>query len=71
MASSFTSASTRSAVRLDGDEYVVEFAGRDELRGDRLLVATGRRARVDDIGLDTIGVEPEAPAGSRSMGTCA
>ena len=47
-----------TAVRLDGDEYVVEFAGRDDLRGERLLVATGRRARVDDIGLDTIGVEP-------------
>ena len=47
-----------AAVRRDGDEYVVEFAGRDDLRGDRLLVATGRRARVDDIGLDSIGVDP-------------
>jgi pyruvate/2-oxoglutarate dehydrogenase complex dihydrolipoamide dehydrogenase (E3) component len=47
-----------SGVRRDGDEYVVEFAGRAELRGDRLLVATGRRARVDDLGLDTVGVEP-------------
>jgi pyruvate/2-oxoglutarate dehydrogenase complex dihydrolipoamide dehydrogenase (E3) component len=37
---------------------VVEFAGRDDLRGERLLVATGRSARVEDIGLDTIGVEP-------------
>jgi pyruvate/2-oxoglutarate dehydrogenase complex dihydrolipoamide dehydrogenase (E3) component len=47
-----------SGVRREGDEYVLEFAGRDELRGDRLLVATGRRARVDDLGLDTVGVEP-------------
>jgi pyruvate/2-oxoglutarate dehydrogenase complex dihydrolipoamide dehydrogenase (E3) component len=47
-----------TGVRRDGDEYVVEFAGRDELRGDRLLVATGRRARVDGLGLDTVGVEP-------------
>ena len=47
-----------TGVRRDGDEYVVEFAGRAELRGDRLLVATGRRARVDDLGLDTVGVEP-------------
>jgi pyruvate/2-oxoglutarate dehydrogenase complex dihydrolipoamide dehydrogenase (E3) component len=47
-----------TGVRRDGDEYVVEFAGRDELRGERLLVATGRRARVDDLGLDTVGVEP-------------
>jgi pyruvate/2-oxoglutarate dehydrogenase complex dihydrolipoamide dehydrogenase (E3) component len=47
-----------TGVRRDGDEYVVEFAGRDDLRGDRLLVATGRRARVDDLGLETVGVEP-------------
>jgi pyruvate/2-oxoglutarate dehydrogenase complex dihydrolipoamide dehydrogenase (E3) component len=47
-----------AGVRRDGDEYVLEFAGRDDLRGDRLLVATGRRARVDDLGLETVGVEP-------------
>jgi pyruvate/2-oxoglutarate dehydrogenase complex dihydrolipoamide dehydrogenase (E3) component len=47
-----------TGVRREADEYVVEFAERDELRGDRLLVATGRRARVDDLGLDTVGVEP-------------
>jgi pyruvate/2-oxoglutarate dehydrogenase complex dihydrolipoamide dehydrogenase (E3) component len=47
-----------SGVRREGDDYVLEFAGRDELRGDRLLVATGRRPRVDDLGLETVGVEP-------------
>jgi pyruvate/2-oxoglutarate dehydrogenase complex dihydrolipoamide dehydrogenase (E3) component len=47
-----------SGVRRDGDEYVIEFDGRPELRGDRLLVATGRRPRVDDLGLDSVGVEP-------------
>ena len=47
-----------SGVRREGDEYVVEFAERDELRGDRLLVATGRRPRVEDLGLETVGVEP-------------
>jgi len=46
-----------SGVRRDDEEYVVEFEGREELRGDRLLVATGRRARVDDLGLETVGVE--------------
>ena len=30
-----------------------------ELRGDRLLVATGRRPRVDDIGLETVGIEAD------------
>jgi pyruvate/2-oxoglutarate dehydrogenase complex dihydrolipoamide dehydrogenase (E3) component len=37
---------------------VLEFEGRDDLRGDRLLVCTGRRARVDDLGLESVGVEP-------------
>jgi pyruvate/2-oxoglutarate dehydrogenase complex dihydrolipoamide dehydrogenase (E3) component len=47
-----------SAVRREDGEYVLEFPERDVLRGDRLLVATGRRARVHDIGLDTVGIEP-------------
>jgi pyruvate/2-oxoglutarate dehydrogenase complex dihydrolipoamide dehydrogenase (E3) component len=45
-----------NAARRDGDEYVLEFDGRNELRGDRLLVATGRRPRVEGIGLETVGV---------------
>ena len=47
-----------SGVRRDGEDYVLEFAERDELRGDRLLVATGRRARAADLGLETVGIEP-------------
>ncbi len=46
-----------AAARRDGDEYILEFDGRADLRGDRLLVATGRRPRVADIGLETVGVE--------------
>jgi dihydrolipoamide dehydrogenase len=46
-----------TAARRDGDDYVLEVEGR-ELRGDRLLVATGRRPRVADIGLETVGIEP-------------
>jgi dihydrolipoamide dehydrogenase len=49
-------ANTR-AVRRDDDEYVLEFDDGSELRGDRLLVATGRRPRVADVGLEAIDVE--------------
>ena len=49
-----------TAARRDGDEYVLEFDDGLELRGDRLLVATGRRPRVRGIGLETVGVEPDA-----------
>jgi pyruvate/2-oxoglutarate dehydrogenase complex dihydrolipoamide dehydrogenase (E3) component len=47
-----------SAVRRDEGDFVLEFPERDELRGDRLLVATGRRARVHDLGLENVGIEP-------------
>ncbi|WIX91382.1 NAD(P)/FAD-dependent oxidoreductase [Amycolatopsis sp. DG1A-15b] len=45
------------AARLDGDEYVLDLPDGTQLRAERLLVATGRRPRVDDVGLDTVGVE--------------
>jgi dihydrolipoamide dehydrogenase len=51
-----------TAARQDGADYVLDFDDGRELRGDRLLVATGRRPRVADIGLETIGVEPDADA---------
>ena len=34
---------------------MLAFDGGAELRGDRLLVATGRRPRVEGIGLETAG----------------
>jgi pyruvate/2-oxoglutarate dehydrogenase complex dihydrolipoamide dehydrogenase (E3) component len=53
-----------TAVRRDGDEYVLVVGDALELRGDRLLVATGRRPRVAGIGLETVGVEAD-PHGIR------
>jgi dihydrolipoamide dehydrogenase len=43
--------------RRHGEDYVLELDNGRELRADRLLVATGRRPRVHDIGLETVGVE--------------
>ena len=48
------------AARQEGEECVLELADGSELRGDRLLVATGRRPRVEGIGLETVGITPDA-----------
>jgi pyruvate/2-oxoglutarate dehydrogenase complex dihydrolipoamide dehydrogenase (E3) component len=48
-----------SAARREGEDYVLEFEDGRELRGDRLLVATGRRPRVEGIGLESVGIEPD------------
>jgi pyruvate/2-oxoglutarate dehydrogenase complex dihydrolipoamide dehydrogenase (E3) component len=47
-----------SAARREDGEYVLEFPERAPLRGDRLLVAAGRRPRVAGLGLETVGLEP-------------
>jgi dihydrolipoamide dehydrogenase len=44
-----------TAARRDGADYVLTIADGREFRGDRLLVATGRRPRLPE-GLDTVGV---------------
>jgi pyruvate/2-oxoglutarate dehydrogenase complex dihydrolipoamide dehydrogenase (E3) component len=46
-----------AAARREGEEYVLQVDGGADLRGDRLLVATGRRPRVAGIGLETVGVQ--------------
>jgi pyruvate/2-oxoglutarate dehydrogenase complex dihydrolipoamide dehydrogenase (E3) component len=50
---------TAKAARRDGDDYVLVLDDDREFRGDRILVATGRRPRVDGIGLETIGIEAD------------
>jgi len=46
-----------NAARRDGEQYSLELDDGRKLSGDRLLVATGRRPRVDGLGLETVGVE--------------
>ena len=48
-----------ASARRDGEEFVVALDDGRELRGDRLLVATGRRPRVEDLGLETVGVQAD------------
>ena len=53
-----------TAAQRDGNDFVLHLDDGADVRGDRLLVATGRRPRVDGIGLDTVGVKP-GPHGIR------
>ncbi len=53
-----------TAAQREGNDYVLRLDDGTQVRGDRLLVATGRRPRVDGIGLDTVGIEP-GPHGIR------
>jgi dihydrolipoamide dehydrogenase len=49
-----------TAARREEEDFVLELDDGRGLRGDRLLVATGRRPRVQGVGLETVGVEPDA-----------
>jgi pyruvate/2-oxoglutarate dehydrogenase complex dihydrolipoamide dehydrogenase (E3) component len=53
-----------ASARREGEEYVLAIEDGTELRGDRLLVATGRHPRVAGIGLETVGIQPD-PHGIR------
>ena len=46
-----------ASARRDGGDYVLALADGAELRGDRLLVATGRRPRLAGLGLERVGLD--------------
>ncbi|MET0835529.1 MAG: NAD(P)/FAD-dependent oxidoreductase [Thermoleophilaceae bacterium] len=50
-----------SGVRAQDGHVEVELESGGPLRGEQLLVATGRHLNTDDIGLETIGLEPGGP----------
>jgi pyruvate/2-oxoglutarate dehydrogenase complex dihydrolipoamide dehydrogenase (E3) component len=47
-----------AAARRERTDFVLRLTDGTELRGDRLLVATGRRPRTGGLGLDSVGIEP-------------
>ena len=47
------------AAARDGQDFVLRLEHGRELRGDHLLVATGRRPRVEGIGLESVGITPD------------
>jgi len=49
-------------VEREGDRFRAHLDGGDALVGERLLVATGRRARIAGLGLETVGIEPSGHA---------
>ena len=44
-----------TAARRDGSDFVLVLDDGSEVRGERLLVATGRRPRVNSLGLEAVG----------------
>jgi pyruvate/2-oxoglutarate dehydrogenase complex dihydrolipoamide dehydrogenase (E3) component len=50
-----------TSVKRENGTVTVELEGGDEVGGDELLVAIGRQPHTDDLGLDTVGMEPGQP----------
>jgi pyruvate/2-oxoglutarate dehydrogenase complex dihydrolipoamide dehydrogenase (E3) component len=49
-------------VRHDGDTFTLALDSGEQLATERLLVATGRRANLAGLGLETVGLDPDARA---------
>jgi dihydrolipoamide dehydrogenase len=48
-----------TSARREHEDYVLALDDGSEVHGDHLLVATGRRPRIEGIGLETVGVQLE------------
>lgn len=48
-----------TAAQKEDGVYRLELESGKQLSGDKILVATGRRPRTDDLGLETVGIEPD------------
>ncbi len=55
-----TGATTTSVAYADG-AFTLELESGDRLVADKLLVAAGRTPNLDDLGLETVGLDPSAP----------
>ncbi len=49
-----------TSARAEGDGAIVEVEGGEPVRCDRVLVAVGRQPYTEGLGLDTIGLKPDA-----------
>ncbi len=47
-----------TGARREDADVVLSLAGGAEVRGDEILVAVGRRPHTDELGLETVGLEP-------------
>jgi pyruvate/2-oxoglutarate dehydrogenase complex dihydrolipoamide dehydrogenase (E3) component len=58
-----TSTTVAAVARAAGGEVEVTLVDGKRIAADELLVATGRRPRTNELGLDTVGLEPGDPIG--------
>jgi pyruvate/2-oxoglutarate dehydrogenase complex dihydrolipoamide dehydrogenase (E3) component len=50
-----------AAVRHDGPQVTLTLSDGQQIRGEEILVAVGRRPRTWDLGLETVGLRPGQP----------
>ncbi len=47
-------------VSYDGTNFTLHLHGGESVSGEKLLVATGRKANIGDVGLESVGLDPKA-----------